>query len=59
MTKIDPKIAVNAMEASSKWNQQIFGFKSINGGNEFAVLVSGNDEIVLCLHKWENMNIQE
>lgn len=52
MTKIDPIIAVKDVEASSLWYQELFNFKRIHGGNEFAVLVSENDEIVLCLHKW-------
>jgi len=53
MTKIDPIIAVKDIEASLNWYQQVFGFRKIHGGNEFAVLVSENDEILLCLHKWE------
>jgi predicted enzyme related to lactoylglutathione lyase len=54
MLKIDPIIAVKDVEASSKWYQQDFGFRSEHGGKErFAVLVSENDEILLCLHKWE------
>ncbi len=54
MTKIDPIIAVKDVEASSKWYQQIFGFKRAHGGKErFAVLVSENNEILLCLHKWD------
>ena len=54
MAKIDPIIAVKDVEASSKWYQQVFGFRRIHGGKErFAVLVSENDEILLCLHKWE------
>jgi predicted enzyme related to lactoylglutathione lyase len=53
MTKLDPIIAVKDVEASSMWYQQIFGFRRTHGGNEFAVLVSENDEILLCLHKWE------
>jgi len=52
MTKIDPIIAVKDVEASSKWYQLIFGCKRTHGGNEFAVLVSENDEILICLHKW-------
>ena len=52
MTKIDPIIAVKDVEASSKWYQQIFGFTRKHDGNEFAVLVSEDDEILLCLHKW-------
>jgi len=57
MIKIDPIIAVKDVEASSKWYQQIFGFRRAHGGNEkFAVLGSENDEILLCLHKWEEHN---
>jgi catechol 2,3-dioxygenase-like lactoylglutathione lyase family enzyme len=53
MTKIDPIIAVKNVEASSKWYQGIFGFRRAHGESaEFAVLVSENDEILLCLHKW-------
>lgn len=53
MTKIDPIIAVRNVEASSSWYQQVFGFRRKHGGEEFAVLVSKNDEIVLCLHAWD------
>jgi predicted enzyme related to lactoylglutathione lyase len=52
MTKIDPIIAVKDVESSSMWYQQVFNFRKIHGGNEFAVLVSEDDEIILCLHKW-------
>jgi len=52
MIKIDPIIAVKDVEASSKWYQQVFGFGRTHGGKEFAVLVSENDEILLCLHRW-------
>jgi predicted enzyme related to lactoylglutathione lyase len=51
---IDPIIAVKDVEASANWYQQVFGFKRAYGGKDrFAVLVSENDEILLCLHKWE------
>jgi predicted enzyme related to lactoylglutathione lyase len=54
MIKIDPIIAVKDVEASSGWYQQVFGFKRVHGGKDrFAVLVSKDDEILLCLHKWE------
>lgn len=54
MLKIDPIIAVKDVEASTKWYQQVFGFRRVHGENEsFAVLVSENDEILLCLHEWE------
>ena len=56
MTKIDPIIAVKDVEASTYWYHQIFGFKRLHGGKgRFAVLVSENDEISLCLHKWEEL----
>lgn len=40
------------MEASAKWYESVFGYTRKHGGDEFAVLVDGNDEIMLCLHKW-------
>lgn len=52
MTKIDPIIAVKDVEASSKWYRSLFGCSSMHGGNEFDILVSENDEILICLHKW-------
>lgn len=52
MTKLDPIIAVKDVDASAKWYEKIFGFKRTHGGNDFAVLVTENDEIILCLHKW-------
>lgn len=51
MTKIDPIIAVKDVEASSAWYQSIFGFKRTHGGDEFAVLVSKKEEVMICLHK--------
>ena len=54
MIKLDPIIAVKDVEASFNWYQQVFGFKRVHGGEgKFAVLISENDEILLCLHKWE------
>lgn len=50
--KIDPIIAVKDVEASSKWYQSLFGCHSMHGGSEFDILVSPDDEIMLCLHKW-------
>ena len=52
MTKVDPIIAVKDVEASSKWYQSILGCRSMHGGKEFDILVSENDEILICLHKW-------
>ena len=52
MTKLDPIIAVKNVEASSKWYQSVLGCRSMHGGKEFDILVSENDEVLLCLHKW-------
>ncbi|MER3499669.1 MAG: glyoxalase [Chitinophagaceae bacterium] len=56
MTKLDPIIAVRDIKATSKWYQKIFGFRNNHGGDHFSVLVSDDDEIILCLHKWEEHN---
>lgn len=53
MTKLDPIIAVKDVEASSRWYQTIFGCRSMHGGKEFDILVSENDDVLICLHKWE------
>lgn len=52
-TKLDPIIAVKDIKASSAWYQSIFNWKSMHGGDHFDILVSENDEIMLCLHPWE------
>ncbi len=56
MTKLDPIIAVKNVEASADWYYQIFGFKNLHGGKNFAVLATENNEIILCLHKWGEHN---
>ena len=50
--KPDPIIAVKDVEASSKWYQSVFNCRSMHGGKEFDILVSENNDILLCLHKW-------
>jgi len=52
MTKIDPVIAVGDVEVSTKYYQAVFGLKNKHGGDNFAVLLSEDDEILICLHKW-------
>jgi hypothetical protein len=52
MAKIDPIIAVKDVEASSKWYQSVFDCRSMHGGKRFDILVSENDEILICLHQW-------
>jgi catechol 2,3-dioxygenase-like lactoylglutathione lyase family enzyme len=50
--KLDPIIAVKDIEASSKWYQKIFGLTNHHDSDHFAVLVSDDNEIALCLHPW-------
>ncbi|WKV12633.1 VOC family protein [Marivirga harenae] len=52
MTKIDPIIAVQNVNESSKWYQSVFNCKRTHGGDEFAVLADENNEVLVCLHKW-------
>lgn len=49
---MDAIIAVKDVEASSKWYQSVFDCRSMHGGKEFEILVSEDDEILCCLHKW-------
>jgi uncharacterized glyoxalase superfamily protein PhnB len=56
MTRLDPIIAVKDIEASSKWYQKIFELRNNHGGDHFSVLVSDDNEIILCLHKWQEHN---
>ncbi len=56
MTRLDPIIAVKNIEASSEWYQKIFGLRNDHGGDHFSVLISDDNEIILCLHKWEEHN---
>jgi len=52
MIKSDPIIAVKDIALSAAWYEQVFGLRNAHGGNDFAVLVSDDSEVVLCLHKW-------
>ncbi|MEO6456490.1 MAG: VOC family protein [Ginsengibacter sp.] len=56
MTRLDPIIAVKDIEASSSWYQKIFELRNNHGGEHFSTLVSDDNEILLCLHKWEEHN---
>ena len=51
MIKLDPIIAVKNVVASSEWYQNIFSFKSNHGGDNFSVLVSEDNDIILSLVK--------
>jgi len=52
MTKMDPIIAVKDVETSAKWYQTVFNWRSLHGGKKFDILVSENNEIIMCLHQW-------
>ena len=46
-----PMLFVADVEASSRWYQQLFGLTSGHGGPEFEMLVVGEHQVVLQLHK--------
>jgi catechol 2,3-dioxygenase-like lactoylglutathione lyase family enzyme len=50
-----PLIAVNNVEASSRWYQKTLGLKSGHGGNEYEMLLH-DGRVVLQLHHWEAHN---
>jgi catechol 2,3-dioxygenase-like lactoylglutathione lyase family enzyme len=47
-----PMIAVNDVEASSRWYQDVLGFKGGHGGSEYEQLFS-DDQMVMQLHHWD------
>jgi hypothetical protein len=51
--KLDAIIAVKNIETSSAWYQSVFNWRSLHGGSHFDILASEDDQIVLCLHPWE------
>lgn len=50
--KADPIIAVKDVTKSSKWYQQVFECNSFHGGDEFDILMTRDNDIFICLHKW-------
>ena len=50
--KADPIIAVHNVKEVSNWYQAAFNCRSIHGGDEFDVLVTPEEEVLICLHKW-------
>ena len=52
MIKLDPIIAVKDVKSSAKWYERVFGFKRNHGGEDFAVLINEDQQVMLCLHKW-------
>lgn len=47
-----PLIAVNDVEASSRWYQRLLGCESAHGGPEYERLVSKTGTLILQLHNW-------
>lgn len=52
MTRTDPIIAVRDVAASAAWYHRLLGFRNAHGGAHFAVLLTDDDEVALCLHAW-------
>ena len=50
--KLDTIIAVKDVGLSAKWYRSLLGCKNRHGGNSFAVLVTEDQEVLLCLHQW-------
>ena len=48
-----PMLFVADVEASSGWYQELFGVRSGHGGAEFEMLVVGDFDVVLQLHRLE------
>lgn len=52
MTRLETIIAVKDVAKSSKWYQDLFGLKSIHGGDTFEMLTDNDGTVILCLHCW-------
>ena len=50
--KPQPLIVVHDVQASSRWYQNVLGFKSGHGGAEYEQLLSA-DQMVMQLHHWD------
>jgi catechol 2,3-dioxygenase-like lactoylglutathione lyase family enzyme len=48
-----PLIVVHDVEASSRWYQRLFGFRSDHGGPEYERLTGPDGELVMQLHHWD------
>lgn len=48
-----PLIAVQDVEASSRWYQRLLGCRSAHGGPDYERLVTGDGALVLQLHHWD------
>ncbi|MGV3509177.1 MAG: VOC family protein [Sphingobacteriaceae bacterium] len=51
MVRTEPIIAVRDVPKSSKFYQDLLGCKSTHGGEDFEILTD-EETVVLCLHKW-------
>ena len=52
MMRPQPMIALADVAAGSKWFQDVLGLRSGHGGNEYEMLMDG-DELVVQLHHWD------
>lgn len=52
MLKPQPMVVVRDVEAASHWFQEVLGLTSGHGGDEYEMLLDG-DDLVLQLHRWE------
>jgi predicted enzyme related to lactoylglutathione lyase len=52
MIRPQPLIALNDVEAGSRWFQAVLGLSSGHGGREYEMLMDG-DSMVAQLHDWE------
>jgi catechol 2,3-dioxygenase-like lactoylglutathione lyase family enzyme len=50
--KPQPMVVVRDVEAASHWFQEVLGLTSGHGGDEYEMLLDG-DDLVLQLHRWE------
>ena len=48
-----PLIAVQDVEASSRWYRELLGGKSGHGGMEYEQLVDSGGKLILQLHAWD------
>jgi catechol 2,3-dioxygenase-like lactoylglutathione lyase family enzyme len=48
-----PLIAVQDVEASSRWYRELLGGKSGHGGMEYEQLVDSRGKLILQLHAWD------
>ncbi|MEJ7643745.1 MAG: VOC family protein [Chryseolinea sp.] len=52
MTRTETIIAVNDVNKSSNWYQELLSCKGSHGGDTFENLTDKDGTVILCLHKW-------